>query len=264
MTSSDLRPRYLITSENENIGSGSFGTVKAAYPTNELDRSTAQAPCVAVKLIPLSLSEGLPSDAFREIKYSNILSTTTINPLTKELVRTESFTGVPKIIDAFVDKKSNNIVIVQELCSRLNLSSLIEWFGHVDMTRAFFAWLNQSLFVLATAEETGILNRDIKPHHLLINRNGSLAIIDWSLSTKHADNKYLTPYTFTFTVRPPEVFFYQQVAMDETKQSEPDDWCKINSLSGPEMPHPYSHEADMFSLGMSLITCLLGSEPVKY
>ena len=37
----------------------------------------------------------------------------------------------------------------------------------------------------------------------------------------------------------------------------------MNDGNGPHIPPPYSCESDMFSLGMSLIVCLLGGMPIK-
>jgi serine/threonine protein kinase len=118
-----------------------------------------------------------------------------------------------------------------------------------------------------------------------MNDEGCFGLVDWGLSTKHADNQYLTQYMFTYLYRPPEVFYYglplyERQPSWKTIESydrrhyiesarAPDVispsimYTKKNILNGPENPFPYSSESDVYSLGMSFITILLGQFPFK-
>jgi serine/threonine protein kinase len=78
----------------------------------------------------------------------------------------------------------------------------------MDLSELVYSWLVQSVYLLASMEHEGILHRDIKPDHLFINSSGCLGLVDWGLSSKHADNQYLTQYMFTYLYRPPELYYY--------------------------------------------------------
>jgi serine/threonine protein kinase len=116
----------------------------------------------------------------------------TFDTLTRAVIPCPEFTGVPRLVRAFVDDRQLHVCLVQELVSQRPLLHIVRHFMHKDLSQLVYAWLVQSLFVLATLESKEVMHRDIKPDHLRISRDGSLALIDWGLATSHADNKFLT------------------------------------------------------------------------
>lgn len=263
--------------KNNALGSGSFGAVFPASVTGPGQGN------LAAKLVPLPLDR-VATMSVREVKYQSFAATHAFDTVTRTVRATDAYTGVPKIHRALVDD-SANACILQDLVSNRPLQQIINRFSDRDLSPLVYSWLVQALYILAALEAEGIMHRDIKPQHLRIARDGTLALIDWGLATQHADNSFLTQYTITYMYRPPEVFYYCAPFLHRYPEWEPiapgerehpivssraphhiRDTVganKVNSLSGPHMPAPYSTEADMYSLGLAFIETLLGVFPLK-
>jgi hypothetical protein len=129
--------------------------------------------------------------AVREIVYSMLMSTRVFDPSTRSLVLTDSFTGVPRPRHAFMNGRAQDMWFATDLMSPLTVKRFFHTFRYEDssvLVRAFASFLVQGLFVMASMEAQGILHRDIKGDHLAIASDGSFALIDWGLSTRHVDN----------------------------------------------------------------------------
>lgn len=128
--------------------------------------------------------------------------------------------------------------------------------------------LMQAIFVLAAMEHEGIMHRDIKCEHLLLTARGELALIDFGLSTKLADNSFLSEYVVTYPFRPLEIFFYQRSFLkhepttDQVESSssraveEPDMFSSFLEKPGTQEILPYSCEADVFSLAFAFLSSI--------
>lgn len=151
---------------NQNqIGQGSFGRVyKSTYRTKE-----GEIIEVAVKKIPIRISEGFPLSAIREISI---------------LKKYKNHPNIVSLIDNFVDNpkppKKGNVSLVYEY-SQHDLGALINekiTFDIDSIKSIMFQILNGVSFL----HENFILHRDIKPANILINSKGEVKIADFGLS----------------------------------------------------------------------------------
>jgi serine/threonine protein kinase len=144
----------------------------------------------------------------REVSYHSYLSKHVFNPLTLRNEPSEYFTGIPALHHVVVDHRRDVVCMAIERLSKFGLDILLDNTQTSECFLGLESWFMQGLFMLAAMEQEGIMHRDIKCEHLLLNERGELALIDWGLATKLADNSYLSEYVITYPFRPLEIFYY--------------------------------------------------------
>ena len=92
------------------------------------------------------------------------------------------------IFDSF--EEDNSQCIVMELCEE-NLTDRVRRDGPLSDEETVSVGI-QVLSALETAHDAGIVHRDIKPHNLLVNRNGQVKLADFGLAWVHDDPESLT------------------------------------------------------------------------
>ena len=109
---------------------------------------------------------------FREIAYSSYLSRHSYDAQERRIVPTDLFTGVPRSLAVCVNKRYRSICVATEAMSMFSIDRLVKNLYWIPCRDVMEAWLMQGLHLLATMETKGILHRDIKCEHLLINSSG--------------------------------------------------------------------------------------------
>jgi autotransporter-associated beta strand protein len=88
----------------------------------------------------------------------------------------------PNIVQAFdVDAEGNVHYLVMEYVSGVNLDRLVSKIGPLDQVRAAH-YIAQAADGLQHAAERGMVHRDIKPSNLLLDREGTVKILDMGLA----------------------------------------------------------------------------------
>ena len=99
----------------------------------------------------------------------------------------------PNIVQAYDISSTNNLVfIVMEYVDGTSLHELVEKFGPLAVPRACH-YIAQAALGLQHAHEAGLIHRDIKPANLLLDRSGTVKILDLGLARfQHDTNDNLT------------------------------------------------------------------------
>lgn len=93
----------------------------------------------------------------------------------------------PNIVTAFDADCANGIYfLAMELVEGENLASVVKDTGPVEVTKAV-DYLLQVARGLAAAHAAGIVHRDIKPSNLLLDRTGTVKVLDLGLARFHGD-----------------------------------------------------------------------------
>jgi hypothetical protein len=161
----DTIGNYRIVSK---LGQGGMGAVFHAV------QGTLERP-VALKLLPLELSSNheyvtrflREARAVAQLRHDNIV----------------------QVYDAGQD--STRYYIAMELVDGADLQSYIEQKG-VLTEKEGLALLLQAARGLAAAHAKGLIHRDIKPHNLLMGKDGTLRIVDFGLVMESSSTTQLT------------------------------------------------------------------------
>ena len=194
------------------IGSGTFSTVKLGY-----DMTTNQA--VAVKII-------LKSSIADQSQLDSILKTI-------EILKMLDHPGIAKFIDFLEDETS--YYIITEYCNGGELFDFIISRNRIEepLAKRIF---KQIVLTIAYMHQKGIVHRDLKPENILLTETRSIKIIDFGLSSDHAD----------------------QPLHDRCGSS-----CYISPESLTQAEY-YGIPADIWALGVILYTLVDGSLPWNY
>jgi serine/threonine-protein kinase len=94
----------------------------------------------------------------------------------------------PNVVLAYdADHYNNTHFFVMEYVDGIDLAKLVRKTGPVSVNRAC-NYIYQAALGLAHAQEHGLVHRDIKPHNLLLTRDGTIKILDMGLARLgHAD-----------------------------------------------------------------------------
>ncbi len=142
----------------ERLGSGGMGLVY-------LGEHTLMHRLVAIKVLPLSLA-GDPwflDQFYREAQVVAALDH-------------------PNIVRAHdIDKEGNLHFLIMEYVDGTSLHEIVSKHGPMDILRAAH-YIRQAAVGLQHAYELGLVHRDIKPGNLLLNRQGTIKILDLGLA----------------------------------------------------------------------------------
>lgn len=203
----------------DRLGAGGMGTVFKA-------RHRRMKRIVALKVLAANLSQ---------------------NPLFvkrfQREVETIAALGHPNVVMAYdADEAEVGHFLVMEFVNGLDLAACVERHGPFSMARAVDCIL-QAARGLAYAHSQGIIHRDVKPHNLLLDENGSIKVTDLGLARLNhgtegaaagADVTMAGGVIGTADYMPPEQ------AVDSTT---------------------IDHRADIYSLGCTLHYLLTGQPP---
>lgn len=204
------------------LGRGASGVVHKALHVPSL-------LLVAVKVIPVFENEKR-HQLIAELKtlYNN-LSTLTDDPKAKAVACPE----IVCLYDAFMNPNEGNVSIVVEYMDGGSLQDIVET-GGCKSESVLASISYRVLKGLAFLHSTHQLHRDIKPSNLLINHFGEVKISDFGI-VREMENSMAKATTFvgTLTYMSPE---------------------RIASEA-------YSYISDVWSFGLSIMTCALGKFP---
>lgn len=151
----------------------------------------------------------------------------------------------PHIVSALAGgKHEGREFLVMELVDGLNLSAILQAKKHLAVLTAFDHILGAAKG-LAYAHSQNVIHRDIKPSNLLVDRNGTVKILDMGLARVVKEDT--TDLMATIT-----------------------DWTKAGALIGtadyiaPEQAlnsKNADHRADIYSLGCTMYFAFTGSPP---
>lgn len=147
----------------------------------------------------------------------------------------------PNIVGAYdVDVDGNFHFLVTEYVEGRNLHEMIRLNGTLSPERAAH-YIVQAALGLQHAHERGMVHRDIKPANLLLDRTGTVKILDMGLALLfHEDDDNLTKEHDAASILGTAEFLAPEQAMDS---------------------HAVDIRADIYSLGMTLYFLLSGKTP---
>jgi serine/threonine protein kinase len=200
------------------IGKGSFAQVYLVESKSNNDR-------FAVKAFS-------KSDLTKENKSN--AKTVLINEI--DLLRAVSHDNIIKLFE--VHESENSIYLVMELIQGNSLQDILKKSslrkGYTDIQLK--GMIRSMLDALAHVASQGIMHRDIKPGNILIEKDGTVKIVDFGLSTYVNVPKYIFKKCGTPGYIAPEVFKYKS---------------KVPTTS-------YNDRCDVFSVGCILFNMLFG------
>jgi serine/threonine protein kinase len=200
----------------ERLGSGGMGQVFLCE--HKLMRRK-----VAVKVLPTSKAED-PSSLERFYREA----------------RAVAALDHPNIVRAYdIDQDDNLHFLVMEYVDGASLQEVIKKHGPMDVTRAchYMYW---SAIGLQHAHEAGLIHRDIKPGNILIDRQGTVKILDLGLARFFNDDEDLLTKKYDENVLGTADYLAPEQALDS---------------------HSVDGRADIYSLGATFYFMLVGSQP---
>lgn len=200
----------------ERLGSGGMGQVFLCE--HKLMRRK-----VAVKVLPTAKAED-PSSLERFYREA----------------RAVAALDHPNIVRAYdIDQDDNLHFLVMEYVDGASLQDLVKKFGPMDITRTchYMYW---SAIGLQHAHEAGLIHRDIKPGNILIDRQGTVKILDMGLARFFNDDEDLLTKKYDESVLGTADYLAPEQAIDS---------------------HSVDGRADIYSLGATFYFMLSGHQP---
>ena len=148
----------------ERIGAGGMGTVY-------LCEHAVVGRKVAVKVLPSSQSNNPTAKArfYREARAAGVATH-------------------PNLVKAHdVDEENGVHFIVMDYVDGASLQSIIMRFGPLSVTRAA-NYITQAALGLQAAADAGLIHRDVKPANIMLERNGTIRVLDLGLARFYQDN----------------------------------------------------------------------------
>lgn len=146
----------------------------------------------------------------------------------------------PNIVRAFdVDHDAKMHFLVMEYIEGCSLHQLVSREGPLGVRQAA-DYISQAASGLQSAQEAGLVHRDIKPANLLVDRKGTVKILDMGLA----------------------VFFQEKESL--TQQYDASAILGTADYLAPEQiidSHGVDIRADIYSLGLTFYFLLIGSKP---
>src|SRR5262245_31562817 len=201
----------------EKLGSGGMGQVF-------LCEHKIMRRRVAVKVLPTAKADD-PSSLERFLREA----------------RAVSALDHPNIVRAYdIDQDDNLHFLVMEYVDGTNLQDLIKRHGPMDTLRACH-YIYQAAFGLQHAfDMAGVLHRDIKPGNILIDRSGTVKILDMGLARFSHDEEDLLTKKYDENVLGTADYLAPEQALDS---------------------HNVTIRADIYSLGATFYFMLTGNPP---
>src|SRR5579884_4109945 len=196
----------------EHLGAGGMGTVYLCEHTTMRRR-------VAIKVLPVAKAR---DDSYLERFYREARAVAALDH--------------PNIVRAHdIDKDEKLHFLVMEYIAGSSLQDLIAKHGPLDPVRAAH-YLAQAALGLQHAHEAGLVHRDIKPGNILVDRNGTVKVLDMGLARFFNDESDNLSKKYDETVLGTSDY----LAPEQTLGSDVD------------------IRADIYSLGATFYFCLTG------
>jgi eukaryotic-like serine/threonine-protein kinase len=200
----------------ERLGSGGMGSVYLCEHKFMRRR-------VAVKVLPAAKAED-PSSLERFYREA----------------RAAAALDHPNIVRAYdIDQDENLHFLVMEYVDGASLQELVKKFGPLNILRACH-YIRQSAIGLQHAHESGLVHRDIKPGNLLVDRGGTVKVLDMGLARFFHDEEDILTKKYDENVLGTADYLAPEQALDS---------------------HSVDIRADVYSLGATFYFCLTGSPP---
>jgi len=200
----------------ERIGSGGMGQVFLCE--HKLMRRK-----VAVKVLPTAKAED-PSSLERFYREA----------------RAVAALDHPNIVRAYdIDQDDNLHFLVMEYVDGASLQDMVKKHGPMDITRACH-YIYGSAIGLQHAHEAGLIHRDIKPGNILIDRQGTVKILDMGLARFFNDDEDMLTKKYDENVLGTADYLAPEQAVDS---------------------HGVDGRADIYSLGATFYFMLAGHQP---
>ncbi len=201
----------------EPIGSGGMGTVYRC-------KHVRLGRMVAIKVLPTSSAQ---SPGTLERFYREARAVAALNH--------------PNIVVAHdIDNEGNVHFLVMEYVEGSSLQAIVKERGPMDPTRAA-NYIAQAALGLQHANDSGLVHRDIKPANLLLDKTGTVKILDMGLAR-----------------------FFSDDGDELTKEHDKDAVLGTADYLAPEQAlnsHDVDTRADIYSLGITFYYLLAGHAP---
>jgi serine/threonine protein kinase len=200
----------------ERLGSGGMGSVYLCEHKFMRRR-------VAVKVLPAAKAEDQASleRFYREARAAAALDH-------------------PNIVRAYdIDQDENLHFLVMEYVDGASLQEVIKKFGPMNVLFASH-YIRQAAIGLQHAHEAGLVHRDIKPGNLLVDRSGTLKVLDMGLARFFHDEEDILTKKYDESVLGTADYLAPEQALDS---------------------HSVDIRADIYSLGATYYFCLTGCPP---
>ncbi len=202
----------------ERLGSGGMGSVYLCEHKFMRRR-------VAVKVLPAAKAEDQASleRFYREARAAAALDH-------------------PNIVRAYdIDQDENLHFLVMEYVDGASLQEIIKKFGPMNILFACH-YVRQAAIGLQHAHEAGLVHRDIKPGNLLVDRTGTVKVLDMGLARFFHDEEDILTKKYDESVLGTADYLAPEQALDS---------------------HSVDIRADIYSLGATFYFCLTGSPPFQ-
>src|SRR5437867_2930015 len=200
----------------ERLGSGGMGSVYLCEHKFMRRR-------VAVKVLPAAKAED-PSSLERFYREA----------------RAAAALDHPNIVRAYdIDQDENLHFLVMEYVDGASLQELVKKHGPMEVLRAAH-YIRQAAIGLHHAHEADLVHRDIKPGNLLVDRNGTVRVLDMGLARFFHDEEDILTKKYDENVLGTADYLAPEQALDS---------------------HGVDIRADIYSLGATFYYVLTGKTP---
>lgn len=173
-----------------------------------------------------------------KVLYSDKATDPTMVERFRREARAAATLNHPNIVRGFdLDEADNLNFLVMEYIEGNSLEKIIRKLGPMDVFRACH-YIKQAAQGLKHAHEAGVVHRDIKPANLLLDRAGTLKILDMGLA------RFTQEENFVLTQKETVLGTADYVAPEQTRDS-----------------HRVDIRADLYSLGATFYFLLTGRTP---
>ncbi|MGF1577734.1 MAG: protein kinase [Gemmataceae bacterium] len=148
----------------------------------------------------------------------------------------------PNIVHAYdIDQEDNLHFLVMEYVDGASLQEIVRKSGPLDPLRAA-NYVYQTAFGLAHAHEAGLVHRDVKPGNLLVDRQGTVKVLDMGLARFFNDDEDMLTRKYDENVLGTADYLAPEQAVDS---------------------HEADTRADIYSLGATFYFMLTGKPPFE-
>jgi serine/threonine protein kinase len=146
----------------------------------------------------------------------------------------------PNIVRAYdIDQDENLHFLVMEYVDGASLQEIIKKTGQMNVLRACH-YIRQAAIGMQHAHEAGLVHRDIKPGNLLVDRTGTVKVLDMGLARFFHDEEDILTKKYDESVLGTADYLAPEQALDS---------------------HGVDIRADVYSLGATFYFCLTGQPP---
>jgi len=146
----------------------------------------------------------------------------------------------PNIVRAYdIDQDENLHFLVMEYVDGASLQEIIKRSGPMNMLRAAH-YTRQAAIGMQHAHEAGLVHRDIKPGNVLVDRSGTVKVLDMGLARFFHDEEDILTKKYDESVLGTADYLAPEQALDS---------------------HGVDIRADIYSLGATFYFCLTGQPP---